>query len=122
MFVKNKKAALFAPERLLLFGLLVFLLIIKPDLIELGVHGILKALLKRQEKFLEDWRQCISETRPLDVFDDRAEFAAGIGAERHALKKWHVVEHEPEAHVDPVRKSDDEKGKSLLRHPKAKAL
>lgn len=45
-FVKNKKkAARFAPERLLLFGLLVFLLIIKPDLIELGVHGILKALL-----------------------------------------------------------------------------
>lgn len=42
MFVKNKKAARFAPERLLLFGLLVFLLIIKPDLIELGVHGILK--------------------------------------------------------------------------------
>ncbi len=38
------------------------------------------------------------------------------------LKKWQVVEHEPEAHVDPVRKSDDEKGKSLLRHPKAKAL
>lgn len=50
-----KKAARFAPERLLLFGLLVFLLIIKPDLIELGVHGILKALLKRQEKLLENW-------------------------------------------------------------------
>lgn len=113
-----KKAARFAPERLLLFGLLVFLLIIKPDLIELGVHGILKALLKRQEKFLEDWRQCISETRPLDVFDDRAEFAAGIGAERHALKKWHVVEHEPEAHIDPVRKRDDEKASPFFAIPK----
>ena len=117
-----KKAARFAPERLLLFGLLVFLLVVESDLIELGVHGILKALLKRQEKLLEDWRQRISETRPLYVFDDRAEFAAGIGAERHALKKWHVVEHEPKRNVDAVRKSDDEKGKSLLRHPKAKAL
>ena len=29
----------------LIFGLLVFLLVIKPDLIELGVHGILKSLL-----------------------------------------------------------------------------
>ena len=69
-FVKNKKAARFAPERLLLFGLLVFLLVVESDLIELGVHGILKALLKRQEKLLEDWRQCVSETRPLYVFDD----------------------------------------------------
>ena len=116
-----KKAARFAPERLLLFGLLVFLLVVESDLIELGVHGILKALLKRQEKLLEDWRQCVSETRHLYVFDDRSELAAGIGAERHALKKWHVVEHEPEAHVDAVRKRDDEKGKPPLRHPKAKA-
>ena len=44
-FVKNKKAARFAPERLLLFALLVFLLVVESDLIELGVHGILKALL-----------------------------------------------------------------------------
>lgn len=117
-----KKAARFAPERLLLFGLLVFLLVVESDLIELGVHGILKALLKRQEKLLEDWRQCVSETRPLYVFDDRSELAAGIGAERHALKERHVVEHEPKRNVDAVRKRDDEKGEPLLRHPEAQLL
>ena len=40
------------------------------NLCNFTAHGILKALLKRQEKLLEDWRQCVSETSSLYVFDD----------------------------------------------------